>query len=62
MEYSHIDNIISTVSKKISMLRKIKYILDKDLLNKIYLTFIRPTLEYASDLWDNCGVDNSERL
>ena len=47
---SHIDNLISTVSKQISMLRKIKYILNKDLLNKIYLTFIRPTLEYASEL------------
>jgi hypothetical protein len=28
----------------------------------MYLTFIRPVLEYASEVWDNCGQTNSDRL
>ena len=28
----------------------------------MYLTFIRPVLEYASEVWDNCGQANSDRL
>jgi hypothetical protein len=31
-------------------------------LEKNYLTFIRPVLEYASEVWDNCGQINSDRL
>ena len=26
------------------------------------LTFIRPVLEYAPEVWDNCGQINSDRL
>jgi hypothetical protein len=28
----------------------------------MYLTFIRPVLEYASEVWNNCGQINSDRL
>jgi hypothetical protein len=28
----------------------------------MYLSFIRPVLEYASEVWDNCGQINSDRL
>jgi hypothetical protein len=28
----------------------------------MYLTFIRPLLEYAVDVWDNCTLADSERL
>jgi hypothetical protein len=28
----------------------------------MYLTFIRPILEYASEVWFNCGQFNSNRL
>ena len=31
-------------------------------LNKIYTTFILPTLEYASEVWDGCTLADSERL
>jgi hypothetical protein len=31
-------------------------------IEKNYLTFIRPVLEYASEVWDNCGQINSDRL
>ena len=28
--------------------------LDRDSLNKIYISFVRPTLEYANIVRDNC--------
>jgi hypothetical protein len=28
----------------------------------MYLTFIRPFLEYAGEVWDNCTLADSERL
>jgi hypothetical protein len=28
----------------------------------VYITFIRPILEYGSEVWDNCGAVNSDRL
>ena len=28
--------------------------LDRNSLNKIYISFVRPTLEYANIVWDNC--------
>jgi hypothetical protein len=36
--------------------------LKRDYLENIYLVFIRPILEYASEVWDNCGQANCNRL
>ena len=35
-------------------MRKLKFMLDRDSLNKNYISFVRPTLEYANIVWDNC--------
>ncbi len=35
-------------------MRKLKYTLDRKSLEIIYLSFIRPLLEYADIVWDNC--------
>lgn len=52
----HIDMIINKSFKRINILRKFKFILDRRTLEKIYLTFIRPILEYADVIWDNTTV------
>jgi hypothetical protein len=44
------------------LLRKLKYWLKRDYLEKIYIVFIRPILEYASEVWDNCRQTNCNRL
>jgi hypothetical protein len=43
-------------------LRKLKFRLKREYLENIYFTFIRPILEYSSEVWDNCGQVNSDRL
>ncbi|KAK3090482.1 hypothetical protein FSP39_012209 [Pinctada imbricata] len=58
----HVDYIISRVSKQISVLRKLKYQLSRTFLSNIYTTFIRPTFEYACEVWDNLTVYDSDRL
>jgi hypothetical protein len=58
----HIDKLIEKSSKQINVLRKLKFKLKRNYLEKIYLTFIRPILEYASEVWFNCGQFNSNRL
>jgi hypothetical protein len=49
----HIDVLIERTSKQLNILRKLKYRLKRDYLEKIYLVFIRPILEYASEVWNN---------
>ena len=57
-----IDKLIESASKQLNVLRKLKYCLNRNYLEKIYLTFVRLVLEYASEVWDNCGQINSDRL
>ena len=56
---AHIQYILSKVTKYVATLRKLKLILNRKNLEKLYLTYIRPLLEYSCELWDNCGVENS---
>ena len=37
-------------------MRKLKLMLDRDFLNKIYISFVRPNLEYVNIVWDNCTL------
>jgi hypothetical protein len=38
------------------MLRKFKIKLNRENLENIYFTYIRPLLEYAFELWDGCTI------
>ena len=43
-------------------MRKLKFILDRKSLETIYITFIRPLLEYADIIWDNCSDQEKKDL
>ena len=58
---NHIENIILNVSRHLGM-RKLKYRLSRQNLEKLYLVYIRPIFEYACEIWDNCGVCYSTKL
>ena len=60
--YIHIEHILSSIYKHLNVLRKLKYKLSRKNLEKLYLVYIRPIFEYASEVWDNCGVGNSNKL
>ena len=58
----HIYKLIESDSKQLNVLIKLKYRLNRNYLENNDLTFNRPVLEYASEVWDNCGQTNSDRL
>ena len=60
--HSHIANIVKSVSQRLCALRKLKFILNRNYLSRIYLTFIRPVMEYACELWDGCSQQDSDKL
>ena len=43
-------------------MRKLKFQLDRKSLETIYFSFIRPLLEYASVVWNNCTQYESSEL
>ena len=58
----HIDNLCKTALKEINGLRKLKYLLSRSALNRIYCTFILPLLEYACEVWGGCSKTDEEKL
>ena len=45
-----------------NVMRRLKFCLDRKSLETIYLTFIRPILEYADVVWDNCTNYEKQEL
>ena len=45
-----------------AVLRKLKLKVSRNFLETTYLTFIRPLLEYAGEVWDNCTLADAERI
>ena len=58
----HINNISVSASKILGMMRSLKFKLQRSSLNQIYISFLRPVLEYVSVVWDNCTVREKESL
>ena len=52
--HAHINFVKEKACKRINTMRKLKFELDRNSLEIIYFTFIRPLLEYANVVWDNC--------
>ena len=52
--HEHIIDITNKAWKRINLLRALKYQLDRRSLQTMYLSFIRPILEYGDVIWDNC--------
>ena len=60
--HKHIDCIKEKAWARINLMRKLKYDLDRKALEVIYISFIRPVLEYADVLWDNCTQQEKQEL
>ena len=46
----------------IGVLRKLKMNISRKCLNQMFLSYIKPILEYADIVWDGCSIDNTDRL
>ena len=54
--HDHINSITSKAWLRVNLMRKLKFLLDRRSLEIIYVSFIRPLLEYADVVWDNCKL------
>lgn len=60
--HEHLNMIISKAWQRINVMRKLKFVLDRKSLQCIYFSFIRPVLEYADVVWDNCTKYEEDEL
>ena len=60
--HKHIDYIKEKAWGRINVMRKLKFKLDRKSLEIIYMVFIRPLLEYADVIWDNCTLYEKQEL
>ena len=58
----HVNNILTTSSKLLGIMRRIKFTVSRKALNQIYISYLRPILEYASPVWDNCTQNDKDKL
>ena len=52
--HEHLEYLKAKSWSRINIMRKLKFKLDRRSLQTIYFSFIRPLLEYADVVWDNC--------
>ena len=59
-----IDSVVNrlVLLKKLGLLKKLKFKIGRKNLSKLYITFIRPILEYASFVLDCCSKQDAEKL
>ena len=60
--HNHIEYIMSKAWQRINVMRKLKYQLDRRSLEIIYLSFIRPILEYGDVVWCNITQRDKDEL
>ena len=58
----HIENSLCTASKIVGIMRKLKYSIGRKALNQIYISYVRPILEYSCLVWNGCTDQNANSL
>jgi hypothetical protein len=59
---SHIFSIYEKASKRLHLLKSLRFKIDMSTLICLYKSLIRPIVEYGDIIWDNCTAGNSELL
>lgn len=59
---NHINKISSSVSKRIGLIRRIKFFLPNSTLRMLANALIMPHFDYCSSVWSNCNARSSDSL
>ena len=59
---SHINNVCKTVSRRVFLLSKLRYIVDIDTRKLFFNVHIKHHIDYASVVWDGCSDVFKKRL
>ena len=58
----HIHNITSKAWARLNLIRSLKFKIKRTTLERMYISFIRPVLEYSDSVWDNCSTETKKQL
>ena len=58
----HINKVVLKAIRRVNIIKRLKFFLGRKSLTHIYITIIRPILEYGCILYDNCTRQESELL
>ena len=58
----HVQSIHEKATKRLNILRMLKYKVMRKTLVKMYFAIIRPVLEFSDVVWDNCTEKDSKLL
>ena len=58
----HINNVCKTVSRRVFLLSKLRYIVDIDTRKLFFSAHIKPHIDYVSVVWDGCSDVLKKRL
>jgi ribonuclease P/MRP protein subunit RPP40 len=58
----HLEHIANKVALRMAYLKRLQYNLPRSALEKIYLTMIRPIIEYGDIIYDNLNITQCEQL
>ena len=59
---THIETIINVTYRTLGIMRKLKYRFSRQALNQMFISYIRPFLEYSSILWDGYSEQDKAAL
>jgi hypothetical protein len=59
---THVLNIHDKASKRLNLLKGLKFKINRNTLGKLYKSLIRPLMEYADVVWDSCCENVSDLL
>ena len=59
---SYANNLCKTVSRRVFLLSKLRYIVDIDTMKLFFNAHIKPHIDYASAVWDGCIYVLKKRL
>ncbi len=60
--HTHIQHIINSTARVLGIMRNLKFKISRQSLNQIYISYMRPILEYASSVWDGCTEYEKDSL
>ena len=60
--HNHIVEITTKGWQRVNLLRAFKFRFDRKSLERLYISFIRPVLEYSGVIWSNCTNQDKKLL
>lgn len=59
---THITELCNTASRRVDLLSRLRFKLNRTTLDLMYKTFVRPCMEYGCVIWDGCTQADADRL